>query len=96
MRCNECAEPTLHHRPAGADIKEMKDKSCDVQFSPSLRHAHIDPFPVEEAYTSNFIANWNVVSKLNKPIIAAVSGYAVCVHIPPDHLTLTIVARWRS
>jgi enoyl-CoA hydratase len=62
---------------AGADIKEMKDKSCDVQFSPSLRHAHIDPFPVEEAYTSNFIANWNVVSKLNKPIIAAVSGYAL-------------------
>ncbi|KAG8221079.1 ClpP crotonase [Butyriboletus roseoflavus] len=44
---------------AGADIKEMKDKSF------------------AEAYTSNFLANWEVVSKLNKPVIAAVSGYAL-------------------
>ncbi|KAG9312489.1 ClpP crotonase [Chiua virens] len=50
---------------AGADIKEMKDKSF------------------AEAYTSNFLANWDVVSKLNKPVIAAVSGYAVCVFIFP-------------
>lgn len=26
------AKPTRNHRPAGADIKEMKDKSCNVQF----------------------------------------------------------------
>ncbi|KAF8141454.1 ClpP/crotonase [Boletus edulis] len=44
---------------AGADIKEMKDKSF------------------AEAYTSNFLANWEVISKLNKPVIAAVSGYAL-------------------
>ncbi|KAF8555676.1 ClpP/crotonase [Imleria badia] len=44
---------------AGADIKEMKDKS----FS--------------EAYSSNFLSNWDVISKLNKPVIAAVSGYAL-------------------
>lgn len=65
-------------------------------FRPPLRHAHIDPFPVEEAYTSNFIASWDVISKLNKPVIAAVSGYAVGAHIPQDHLALTIVARWWS
>ncbi|KIJ19242.1 enoyl-CoA hydratase, partial [Paxillus involutus ATCC 200175] len=44
---------------AGADIKEMKDKSF------------------AEAYASNFLANWEVVSKLNKPVIAAASGYAL-------------------
>ncbi|KAG6381751.1 ClpP/crotonase [Boletus reticuloceps] len=44
---------------AGADIKEMKDKSF------------------AEAYASNFLANWEVISKLNKPVIAAVSGYAL-------------------
>ncbi|KIJ19243.1 hypothetical protein PAXINDRAFT_8593, partial [Paxillus involutus ATCC 200175] len=46
-------------RLAGADIKEMKDKSF------------------AEAYASNFLANWEVVSKLNKPVIAAASGYAL-------------------
>ncbi|KIK40152.1 hypothetical protein CY34DRAFT_285160, partial [Suillus luteus UH-Slu-Lm8-n1] len=44
---------------AGADIKEMKDKSF------------------AEAYTTNFLANWEVIAKLKKPVIAAVSGYAL-------------------
>ncbi|KAH7888439.1 ClpP/crotonase [Phlebopus sp. FC_14] len=44
---------------AGADIKEMKDKTF------------------AEAYTSNFLASWEVISKLEKPVIAAVSGYAL-------------------
>ncbi|OJA10541.1 hypothetical protein AZE42_01719 [Rhizopogon vesiculosus] len=44
---------------AGADIKEMKDKSF------------------AEAYTTNFLANWEVIAKLRKPVIAAVSGYAL-------------------
>jgi enoyl-CoA hydratase len=44
---------------AGADIKEMKDKSF------------------AEAYTTNFLANWEVIAKLKKPAIAAVSGYAL-------------------
>ncbi|KAI6169571.1 enoyl-CoA hydratase [Pisolithus thermaeus] len=44
---------------AGADIKEMKDKTF------------------AEAYMSNFLANWEVMAKLRKPVIAAVSGYAL-------------------
>ncbi|KAF9233491.1 enoyl-CoA hydratase [Melanogaster broomeanus] len=44
---------------AGADIKEMKDKSF------------------AEVYKSNLFANWEVISKLRKPVIAAVSGYAL-------------------
>ncbi|KAI6044648.1 ClpP/crotonase-like domain-containing protein [Pisolithus marmoratus] len=44
---------------AGADIKEMKDKTF------------------AEAYMSNFLANWEVIARLRKPVIAAVSGYAL-------------------
>ena len=45
---------------AGADIKEMKDKTF------------------VEAYAENFITNgWERVSQCSKPIIAAVSGYAL-------------------
>ncbi|KAG9313151.1 putative enoyl-CoA hydratase precursor, mitochondrial [Chiua virens] len=66
---------------AGADIKEMKDRSF------------------AEAYMSNFLASWEVVSKLNKPVIAAVSGYAVCVFIFPQVLRWTthssaVVSNW--
>lgn len=45
---------------AGADIKEMKDKS------------YVD------AYMENFITNgWEAITECRKPIIAAVSGYAL-------------------
>ncbi|KAH7919117.1 ClpP/crotonase [Leucogyrophana mollusca] len=30
-----------------------------------------------DAFTNNFLANWEVITKLRKPIIAAVSGYAL-------------------
>ena len=31
-----------------------------------------------EAYSTDFIADWARVTKIKKPIIAAVSGFAVC------------------
>ncbi|EAU91562.1 enoyl-CoA hydratase [Coprinopsis cinerea okayama7 len=44
---------------AGADIKEMKDKT----FS--------------EVYKGNFLENWTEINNLRKPLIAAVSGFAL-------------------
>jgi enoyl-CoA hydratase len=44
---------------AGADIKEMKDKSF------------------AEVYTAQFLADWQDITSIRKPIIAAVSGYAL-------------------
>jgi len=44
---------------AGADIKEMKDKTFT------------------EAYKENFLKDWGKVAETRKPIISAVSGYAL-------------------
>ncbi|KAH9165479.1 ClpP crotonase [Lactarius sanguifluus] len=44
---------------AGADIKEMKDKSF------------------AEVYANQFLADWQDLTSIRKPIIAAVSGYAL-------------------
>ncbi len=44
---------------AGADIKEMKDKSFI------------------EAYSQNFLSEWERIGNIRKPVIAAVAGYAL-------------------
>jgi enoyl-CoA hydratase len=44
---------------AGADIKEMRDKSF------------------ADAYLGDFLARWDSVTRMRKPIIAAVSGFAL-------------------
>ncbi len=44
---------------AGADIKEMKDKTFAI------------------AYMENFISKWEAITSCRKPIIAAVSGFAL-------------------
>lgn len=51
--------PTLFPLAAGADIKEMQNKTF------------------QECYSSSFLAGWDKVSTIRKPIIAAVNGYAV-------------------
>ncbi|KAG1864387.1 ClpP/crotonase [Suillus subluteus] len=61
---------------AGADIKEMKDKSCEY-LSLVIEYIRIKFPEVAEAYTTNFLADWEVITKLKKPVIAAVSGYAL-------------------
>lgn len=47
---------------AGADIKEMQDRTF------------------HECFSGNFLAHWNKVSTVRKPVIAAVNGFAVCKH----------------
>lgn len=44
---------------AGADIKEMKDKTF------------------ADAYKNKFLESWGEIARLRKPVIAAVSGYAL-------------------
>ncbi|KAJ2916319.1 hypothetical protein MD484_g4089, partial [Candolleomyces efflorescens] len=44
---------------AGADIKEMKDKTF------------------ADVYKSKFLENWGEIARLRKPVIAAVSGFAL-------------------
>jgi enoyl-CoA hydratase len=57
---------------AGVDIKEMKDKSCE--YLSLVIQYFLRKFPeFVEAYTANFLANWEVIPKLKKPVIAAVS-----------------------
>ncbi|NXY59919.1 ECHM protein, partial [Callaeas wilsoni] len=51
--------PTALPFAAGADIKEMQNKTF------------------QECYNSGFLAGWDKVSVVRKPIIAAVNGYAL-------------------
>ncbi len=37
---------------------------------------------VSDVYKNNFLENWSVMSKLRKPVIAAVSGFAVRISHP--------------
>ena len=83
---------------AGADIKEMRDKSCeccagmpwgstpDSGFGDGgvvtatclvLAVSRMLMISVAEAYRKNFLGSWNMISSMRKPIIGAVSGYAV-------------------
>lgn len=41
----------------------------------------------QECYSSSFLAGWDKVSTVRKPIIAAVNGYAVSPFPPPRHLS---------
>ncbi|GJJ06051.1 hypothetical protein Clacol_000239 [Clathrus columnatus] len=62
---------------AGADIKEMKDKKC----TPAISHEKMiltnDVISVAEVYKSDFLHDWSRITRMRKPTIAAVSGYAL-------------------
>lgn len=62
---------------AGADIKEMKNKSCEslLLFGTILylSYVNLDQSVVKH----DFLADWHKVANVSKPTIAAVSGYAV-------------------
>lgn len=62
---------------AGADIKEMKDKQCENSKIRARAKSSLPPFIVADVYKNKFLENWGQITHLRKPIIAAVSGYAV-------------------
>lgn len=37
-----------------------------------------------DVYKNNFLANWSEMSQIRKPVIAAVSGFAVCISPAPS------------
>jgi hypothetical protein len=43
---------------------------------------------VADVYKNKFLESWGAISKLRKPVIAAVSGFAVRIHV--FHCTETI------
>lgn len=66
---------------AGADIKEMKDKTF------------------ADAYGKNFIENWSNLTRIKKPIIAAVNGFAVSLsriffRLTPSNMKIIVARRW--
>jgi enoyl-CoA hydratase len=69
---------------AGADIKEMKDKTCE-----STRRVWL--MIVAEAYRNNFLGSWGKLASIQKPIIGAVAGFAVRL----DQSIQLMIARWR-
>lgn len=50
--------------------------------------AEMAPKDYSECHKQNFLANWADISKIRKPIIAAVNGYAVSKFILYDYLIL--------
>ena len=50
-----------------------------------------------DVYGNNFLENWSLITKVQKPIIAAVNGFAVsALAFPPFHRVLiSLVAWWR-
>lgn len=63
----------------------MKDKSC-VYIIPSFYISlRSHPAPDVDVYRNQFLRDWGKIQTLSKPIIAAVSGYAV--RSPPFYIS---------
>jgi hypothetical protein len=68
----------------------MKDKSCEYTDTLSAIGARfIYVHPVADVYQNRFLENWQEITTIRKPIIAAVSGFAVNIRFPnspsPSH-----------
>jgi 1,4-dihydroxy-2-naphthoyl-CoA synthase len=58
----------------------MKDKECAFFCMPSVSRgkSHTVRYSIDsDVYKNKFLENWSLMSAVRKPIIAAVSGYAV-------------------
>lgn len=54
----------------------MKDKECQ-SFDLTELHSYTLICLVSDVYKNKFLEDWAAMTKIRKPIIAAVSGYAV-------------------
>ena len=56
----------------------MKDKECAFFRTPPFVQSHPMRHSTDsDVYKNKFLENWTLMSTVRKPIIAAVSGYAV-------------------
>ena len=66
---------------AGADIKEMRGKTCEsTKRSESMLRLIV--YADQDCTRTDFLAEWHKLANVSKPTIAAVSGYAVCTLLP--------------
>lgn len=83
---------------AGADIKEMKDKTCEWGFLYTAHEIDISLVQqlmrtVAEAYRKNFLGSWGKLASIQKPIIGAVAGFAVSTNAIP---TVCYISSYQS
>ena len=62
----------------------------DIYFSAGADIKEMQNRTFQECYGGNFLAHWNRVSTVRKPVIAAVNGFAVSV----PHLNLLYIFNW--
>ena len=60
----------------------MKDKQCEQTSSWFYLLNKLPLFKVADVYKNKFLEDWAAITKLRKPLIAAVSGYAVSARKP--------------
>jgi enoyl-CoA hydratase/carnithine racemase len=60
----------------------MKDKEC-ASLLPVLSFSADEKGSVADVYKNNFLENWSTMTKVRKPTVAAVSGFAVSLALPP-------------
>lgn len=62
---------------AGADIKEMSSRSYMDKCANTICYTHSTDICAPYSYKSNLFMDWDRITQIRKPIIAAVNGYAL-------------------